>query len=102
LIFEKNANFFFENWQKSQKIVIISSTPDCANLRRLGKFDCLQFLIKKLGSFIHKKINWMKRGVGIHIGRFLSQAHLVTLNIGRLDQIFCPLKKWRLRSMKQR
>jgi hypothetical protein len=25
--FEKNANFFAENWQKSQKIVIITSTP---------------------------------------------------------------------------
>jgi hypothetical protein len=26
-VFEKNANFFAENWQKSQKIVIIASTP---------------------------------------------------------------------------
>jgi hypothetical protein len=28
LVFEKNANFFAENCQKSQKIVIITSTPD--------------------------------------------------------------------------
>jgi hypothetical protein len=28
LVFEKNANFFTENRQKSQKIVIITSTPD--------------------------------------------------------------------------
>jgi hypothetical protein len=28
LVFEKNANFFAENWQKSQAIVIITSTPD--------------------------------------------------------------------------
>jgi hypothetical protein len=28
LVFEKNAIFFAENWQKSQKIVIITSTPD--------------------------------------------------------------------------
>jgi phosphoribosylformylglycinamidine (FGAM) synthase-like amidotransferase family enzyme len=28
LAFEKNANFFAENYQKSQKIVIITSTPD--------------------------------------------------------------------------
>jgi hypothetical protein len=28
LVFELNANFFAENWQKSQKIVIISSAPD--------------------------------------------------------------------------
>jgi hypothetical protein len=27
LVFEKNANFFAENWQKSQKIVIITSVP---------------------------------------------------------------------------
>jgi hypothetical protein len=29
LVFEKNANFFAENWQKSQKKVIITSTPGC-------------------------------------------------------------------------
>jgi hypothetical protein len=29
LVFEKNANFFAENRQQSQKIVIITSTPDC-------------------------------------------------------------------------
>jgi hypothetical protein len=28
LVFEKNANFFAENCQKSQKIVIVTSTPD--------------------------------------------------------------------------
>jgi hypothetical protein len=27
LVFEKNANLFAENWRKSQKIVIITSTP---------------------------------------------------------------------------
>jgi hypothetical protein len=27
LVFEKNANFFDENCRKSQKIVIITSTP---------------------------------------------------------------------------
>jgi hypothetical protein len=28
LVFKKNANVFAENWRKSQKIVIITSTPD--------------------------------------------------------------------------
>jgi hypothetical protein len=28
LVFKKNANFFAENWQKSEKIVVITSTPD--------------------------------------------------------------------------
>jgi hypothetical protein len=27
LVFKKNANFVAENWEKSQKIVIITSTP---------------------------------------------------------------------------
>jgi hypothetical protein len=27
LLFKKNANFFAKNWQKSQKIMIITSTP---------------------------------------------------------------------------
>jgi hypothetical protein len=27
LVFEKNTKFFAENWQKSQKFVIITSTP---------------------------------------------------------------------------
>jgi hypothetical protein len=27
LVFEKNANFFAENWRKSQNIVIITSVP---------------------------------------------------------------------------
>jgi hypothetical protein len=31
LVFEKNANFFAENCQKLQKIVIITSTPDRCN-----------------------------------------------------------------------
>jgi hypothetical protein len=44
LVFEKNVNFFAENCRKSQKIVIITSTPDWANFRLLGDF----FL---LGSF---------------------------------------------------
>jgi hypothetical protein len=33
LVFEKNANFFAENWQKSQKIVIITSTPGHPGVR---------------------------------------------------------------------
>jgi hypothetical protein len=35
LFFEKNANFFAENWQKSQKIVIITSTPDFILMRTM-------------------------------------------------------------------
>jgi hypothetical protein len=39
LVFKKNANFLAENWEKWQKIVIITSTTDWANFRLLG--NCL-------------------------------------------------------------
>jgi hypothetical protein len=32
--FWENANFFAENWQKLQKIVIITSTPDSYSTRK--------------------------------------------------------------------
>jgi hypothetical protein len=33
LVFEKNANFLAENWQKLQKIVIITSTPSISTTK---------------------------------------------------------------------
>jgi hypothetical protein len=42
LVFEKNANFFAENWPKSQKIVIITSTPGRNRVRRVSKTVKLQ------------------------------------------------------------
>jgi hypothetical protein len=51
LVFEKNANIFAENWQKSQKIVIITSTPSTTadgnavmNLPLLSHSPSMQFL----------------------------------------------------------
>jgi hypothetical protein len=49
LVFEKNANFFAENWQKSQKIVTITSTPEIASAsgtgdHRLASRQNVQFL----------------------------------------------------------
>jgi hypothetical protein len=38
MVFEENANFFAENWQKSPKIVIITSTPDCHSLQMIFFF----------------------------------------------------------------
>jgi hypothetical protein len=43
LVFEKNANFFAESSPKSQKIVIITSTPEWANFRLMG--DCLFWVV---------------------------------------------------------
>jgi hypothetical protein len=38
LDFEKNANFVAENWQKSQKIVVITSSPDWGNFCLLAAY----------------------------------------------------------------
>jgi hypothetical protein len=38
LVFKKNANFFAEIWEKSQKIVIITSTPDEGPGHRQNKY----------------------------------------------------------------
>jgi hypothetical protein len=51
LVFKKNANFFAENWGKSQKIVIITSTPerpDWANFRPWAFIRNLHTLVGQL------------------------------------------------------
>jgi hypothetical protein len=40
LVFEKNGNCFADNYQKSQKIVIITSTPDHLGLSKLVSSFC--------------------------------------------------------------
>jgi hypothetical protein len=37
LDFDKNANLFAENWQKSQKIAIITSTPGSRRRKSTGR-----------------------------------------------------------------
>jgi hypothetical protein len=37
LVFKKNANFFAENWEKSKKIVIITSIPGTYLVRVLDE-----------------------------------------------------------------
>jgi hypothetical protein len=51
LVFEKNAKFFAENWQKSQKIVIITSTP--ARTQRLNYTFCCSLWFA-LGAFMQQ------------------------------------------------
>jgi hypothetical protein len=50
LVFKKNANFFAQNWEKSQKIVIITSAPDWANFCQLV-FVHFGQLFKKLEKY---------------------------------------------------
>jgi hypothetical protein len=69
LVFEKNANFFTENCQKSQKIVIITSTPgcQCTNARLLEK---------ALSS--HSFRNWRQQ-----LAKFWGVSIRVTRNVCR-------------------
>jgi hypothetical protein len=67
LVFEKNANFFAKNCQKSQKIVIITSTPDGGSLLpRLSKWALLMRLTVPPEQliFCHKLMvaGWEKPG----------------------------------------
>jgi hypothetical protein len=45
--FWENANFFAENWRKSQKIVIITSTPDCLFFAYFFKSDVYKFFLEE-------------------------------------------------------
>jgi hypothetical protein len=42
LVFEKNANLFAENWQKSQKIVIITSAPGSVAKKSMCANPCFR------------------------------------------------------------
>jgi hypothetical protein len=50
LVFEKNANFFAENCQKSQKTVIITSTPD-EFMRKAPQIVARCIICQKNGHF---------------------------------------------------
>jgi hypothetical protein len=47
LVFEKNANFFAENCQKLQKIVIITSTPD-EIVKKIAQNVSLSIILPKI------------------------------------------------------
>jgi hypothetical protein len=85
LVFEKNANFFAENGQNSQKIVIITSTPDWENFRLSSYY--LLWLVENYRSSpkfslfstikgthsLRQKIGWAT------FWAIFSPTHLVTL-----------------------
>jgi hypothetical protein len=82
MVFEKNANFFAENWEKSQKIVIITSTTDWAKIRTIG--DCLLLAFfenyrtsPQLCATFFLSIDYVlilaKKWVGLHFRRFFHK-----------------------------
>jgi uncharacterized membrane protein YhaH (DUF805 family) len=50
LVFEKNANFFAENCQKSPKIVIITSVPVCIVITHYSNFTLGNKPIKRINT----------------------------------------------------
>jgi hypothetical protein len=60
LVFKKNANFFAKNWEKSQKIVIITSTPG------LSRY-----------MYVHNptSVRWVSLGILVLMVRLNQQYH---------------------------
>jgi hypothetical protein len=75
LVFEKNANFFAENWQKSQKIVIITSTPGHPGLYAAS----MRWIIQKIfDSF--RNGHCSRRGYYLGFSEKLNDKHLQSIN----------------------
>jgi hypothetical protein len=69
--FEKNANFFAENGQKSQKIAIITSTPN-----RL-------FLRKNFPKIYLGQVAWSGTYIGSRFGNSLDHQFATHHQLGR-------------------
>jgi hypothetical protein len=73
LLFNKNANFFAKNWEKSPKIVIITSTPGKKkNKKKLEKIEikistALQKLTTQKTYRFSKEKNVMTNTPAYHI-----------------------------------
>jgi hypothetical protein len=52
IVFEKSANFYAENCQKSKKIVIITSTPDFAKYWEIDFFGQLWNVTEVAPNFL--------------------------------------------------
>jgi hypothetical protein len=73
LVFEKNADFFAENWQNLQKIVIITSTPEPGGVSQRVIFR--NMLGRKANS------DWLKLYLFSEISSFLLLEIKATANI---------------------
>jgi hypothetical protein len=90
LVFEKNANFSAENWQNSQKIVIITSTPGtnvmigCCGYGLDSGFDCRDH------GFVAREAPVFRRRVGRNIVHTDIETWILHLS-GILWTFFCPI-----------
>jgi hypothetical protein len=91
LVFKKNAKLFAENWEKSQKIVIITSTPALKRPVLKTKLSYLARYLKVKKSITERpslgKAAFEIRAVTVtKMGEFSSNGWLFTL--GSLLKIF--------------
>jgi hypothetical protein len=95
LVSEKNANHFAENWQKSQKIVIITSAPWFLPIEQFFLPACFSKLREetKFVRIFHKKVLLLKFEefdkicmyvrVGPHFGRLIIRGRCYDHNFLR-------------------
>jgi hypothetical protein len=73
LVFKKNANFFAENCEKSQKIVIITSTPDWAKFCRLVQSVCRSGIVSDCQPRVARWYSFKpKKQMGVNFGGFCN------------------------------
>jgi hypothetical protein len=65
LVFEKNAEIFAENWRKSMKIVIITSTPGHPDAMPAPSFNCMCFELtfRLLVKVWRSPVVWVEPGL---------------------------------------
>jgi hypothetical protein len=74
LVFKKNGNFFAKNWEKSPKIVIITSTPDWTYFRPMTY--CLLLIV----VYIHTGKIWKELTLlGYIVYSMVKGQHIYTI-----------------------
>jgi hypothetical protein len=97
LVFDKNANFFAENWQKSPKIDH-NIDPRLGEFSLFGQFLFWEILFEKwykefLSYFLTEKLRSKsdKVQVGLHFGRFFTPPAYWRCKMQKLEKkwLFC-------------
>jgi hypothetical protein len=66
VIFKKNANFFAKNWQKSPKIVIITSNPDSVLFAEIFAIFSAGEIISTVVNLDVGKCEWSRFSIRVH------------------------------------
>jgi hypothetical protein len=95
LVFEKNANFSAENGQKSQKIVIITSTPGLIDNLKINKRFLFKNKLNVTGGGVEREREgeWIGSGLRILDAAVpVLDSEMGALNPGLPDGLFSNQK----------